>query len=1210
MIDLFSEILTEDVCNYCGAKSFGKILHILSGGKKMVFKESISICRNCYDRKLESLQVKDPNAQIICDNGTEDIKMVSDIFFSDMIKPSQVTQPEVKPLQVAEPIKEEPKTQPTSIKKEIIKVERPPSKLFPDEVKDNLTKNLEQEIELIRSLAIKQQATTIQFVVPDHYESKFVTPEPWYQTEFTSDIEERRKINDNLDNENNPKEIYKYSGKGKLHDLDVKCFNNFYDYTKAKQDYEYGEFYTPDWLIKEMVNILEPEPTDTLVDPTCGIGRMFNYLPTQSVTGYDISDEALLLANKIWKHKMKGQANCCIHRGINEPPVKSWDYVIGNPPYNLYLYAYHFHKTKNDNGKILSQNAFIEFTSKALIPGGTMLAVFPQSFGEVELRDSKINEFINENFWRIAEIPLGDNVFNEYQIKFPVKLLMLMLRDPSFTLTEETYKGNLEGFKQSPIGRWYYAIKEFKKNSIRKGKLIHVHNIAVHQDELQEEQRQYKKAMFAYRHSKNYDMDQYAKFANESIEIPKQKKPWGLDEKIWQAREKTFPKLIKRIKRAISYHRNPNLVIKLHYAYHKIRLEASNEQVGKYLNTVLPIGQREIDLNKLLLPEQYPNQRNLLEEYQRIIHSAPVIPGGIVSAPKPIKVETFPVNKFVARKLKQYLHQRQPLEMIHTIYPEQYQKYREQIQTMKFPHTLMEHQVDDIARAAFKNHLLLAWEVGLGKTIGAIVWTKLKGGRTLVVSPAVNILDPWKEQLKEWIPDKKSLVLRSRKDVRFIEGDEDYVVCSLESMPSLYPFLKKQRWNNLVLDESDNIKTKSSTRAQHLKKLTKKVKRKLIMSGTPTRNNALEIYNQLELLSNNSLVFLDTVKEIQEYDRSSSEYDMIPNQNYMKPYPAFGGYSIFQKSFVPKKTTVFGASKTNQNLFNKKEIQELFKCFRLTRIFNEEKKGDNFEIKQVLVPMSQAEGRVYKFILDEFARQVEEYYSRIHDGATARMLAIMRQILALLQAVSHPWSFTAYDGPPITNKMQKVKEIIDETDDKVMFGSPWIPTVDKYEAWLTESGYKVFRIKSELSKLKRSAIINEFKTYEGKAILLGTIGCLKSGLNLPQVKTVITDSYPWNYATLRQFFARAIRINTKHKVTVYCLCSEGSFDVNVFALMLKKEQVNTYLRTDKEVSMDQLAEGFDTSTDIFDAALDMVKQNCNGEIRGKIEWDSSAILSE
>lgn len=59
--------------------------------------------------------------------------------------------------------------------------------------------------------------------------------------------------------------------------------------------------------------------------------------------------------------------------------------------------------------------------------------------------------------------------------------------------------------------------------------------------------------------------------------------------------------------------------------------------------------------------------------------------------------------------------------------------------------------------------------------------------------------------------------------------------------------------------------------------------------------------------------------------------------------------------------------------------------------------------------MSEHEGKVYEFILEEFAKAVEEHYRKMHDGATASKLVIMRQILELLQGTSHPWTYLGYD---------------------------------------------------------------------------------------------------------------------------------------------------------------------------------------------------------
>jgi len=135
------------------------------------------------------------------------------------------------------------------------------------------------------------------------------------------------------------------------------------------------------------------------------------------------------------------------------------------------------------------------------------------------------------------------------------------------------------------------------------------------------------------------------------------------------------------------------------------------------------------------------------------------------------------------------------------------------------------------------------------------------------------------------------------------------------------------------------------------------------MSGTPTRNNVVEIYNQVEILCNNSVNMLCTATEQMEYDRSSRDYILENNPHYMNPFPAFGGHKSFERTFSPKKLTCFGAAETSQDIMNKEHFDNLIRSIRFTRVYDIEKPRINEalgmeehgiykEFKQVVVPMS------------------------------------------------------------------------------------------------------------------------------------------------------------------------------------------------------------------------------------------------------------------
>lgn len=263
---------------------------------------------------------------------------------------------------------------------------------------------------------------------------------------------------------------------------------------------------------------------------------------------------------------------------------------------------------------------------------------------------------------------------------------------------------------------------------------------------------------------------------------------------------------------------------------------------------------------------------------------------------------------------------------------------------------------------------------------------------------------------------------------------------SIESTSSeqLMRELRKLKFRNVIVDESDNIKSKTSLRYKAIRKYTRRIKHKLIMTATPTRNNVVEIYNQLELLCNNSVGMMCYCKRQIEYDRRTKEYAEFGCPYFGLPFPAYGGHKTFERCFAPEKLTCFGAQETNQDIFNSDRLDDLLSKIRLTRIFDEEKPRINAilgmedhdeykEYKNVIVPMSPTEIKVYDFIMKEFTEKLEAYYAAQHDGQTASMIVIMQQIFNLLQGTSHPWTYEAYDLEEKTSsKMEKSFEIIEQ----------------------------------------------------------------------------------------------------------------------------------------------------------------------------------------
>lgn len=894
--------------------------------------------------------------------------------------------------------------------------------------------------------------------------------------------------------------------------------------------------------------------------------------------------------------------------------MEYYNYCIGNPPFNI-VYQWEYWKLSTDDdqedggkGNLLSQNLYIQRTFEYLKEWGVSAFIVPDTWLETELRDKKVKNYINTYFYHIVTIRLPKNTFQEYEVDFPTKVLVLMKKVAWLECPYEPIESSFEDFPHTQMGKWFYSVKYMKDEDSVRDRYQSLQKIKRLQESITDLQREVQASLFYYRKQKHASAKKTEEYQIKCDEI------LAGDEEFEEIKKKLLS-LKKSIKRACQT-TDTKMLVHICLGTYSVRFNRSNPVVSKYVNTLdIP---DEIKKNDIIVqPEVYEKFLSYLKILTSKNHLIK-----IKWVYQPITVECdIDFKKYFEAKIQRYQLNTMSNEFLsrEPKYQENFKMLSNQVYAGK---KLLPHQLEDLSWALIKPFALLSWDTGLWKTLWGIVWSRMKGGKTLIVAPAVNILDPWDEQIREYLPDTPYFLVKKSKDIHAYTN-ETYVICSLESLPKIIRSLRKIKFKNLILDESDNIKSKTSKRAKVVKTLARRIKNKLLMSGTPTRNNVWEIYNQLELLCNNSVNMLCRATNMIEYDHSTRKHEEVNNKYFMKPFPAYGGYQVFRKTFCPKKITCFWAEETNQNIFNKRAFDRLMKSVRFTREFDMEKPrinrvlwlketGEYKEYKQVVVPMNDVEKQVYEYLLTEFVRELEVYYQKSHDSSTASKLVIMQQIMNLLQGTSHPWTYPSYRWEKISTKMLKAREIIKKEQtagNKIIMGSPWVETMNRMQEMYTED-IPVFRLAAEDSKGKRSQIIRDFRTYTEPALLVGTLWVLKSWLNLPEVNAVIVESYPWNFAQLQQFVARAIRLNSKEKTNIYCLCSEKSFDINVFSLILRKEVTNTFVRTSGEVTIGELTKDFWTTQDLFSEALKLVKENIWGRTRGTIQWSQKSVLED
>lgn len=160
---------------------------------------------------------------------------------------------------------------------------------------------------------------------------------------------------------------------------------------------------------------------------------------------------------------------------------------------------------------------------------------------------------------------------------------------------------------------------------------------------------------------------------------------------------------------------------------------------------------------------------------------------------------------------------------------------------------------------------ILADEMGLGKTIQSIsvmaylaekhgIW-----GPFLVVAPA-STLHNWQQEITKFVPALKVLpywgtaadrkVLRKFWDRKHIIYTEDapfhVLVTSYQLVVSDVAYFQKMKWQYMILDEAQAIKSSQSSRWKSL--LGFHCRNRLLLTGTPIQNNMQELWALLHFI--------------------------------------------------------------------------------------------------------------------------------------------------------------------------------------------------------------------------------------------------------------------------------------------------------------------------------------------------------------------------
>lgn len=959
-----------------------------------------------------------------------------------------------------------------------------------------------------------------------------------------------------------------YTGIGGLHHLKQEDYPSYHEYAQAKKEIEMGQFFTPHDICRQMVETIAPEPTDMVLDMCCGMGNFFNYLPNQyNVYGFDIDRNAVKVARHLYPHATIKTADIRTY----ESDVK-FDIIIGNPPFNL------------DLDGTLSQ---FYYTNKAywmLNPTGLFMFIVPCSFLQSEFWDKSKIRVINDDFSFIGQTKLDPNAFASVGVRnFDTKVMLFMRA--SQHLAMQPYKAE-EFVTMDELKQRIVAAKE-----IRKSLKLKLYQEASAEANAEREAFEFRLKKYLYELKAHPHLRKHYDKATALVTRFYNQKPPECctteERKVWEKKKLTYGKVLSVIH---AYIRRQNIVPRKEVALVKTNY---GFRLKGYAPRLLDGAKKKYaSLNQLIIgQEKLPEPPEMTPALRRQYDTA---------------------CKFIARKIKDYEFQsRETLVMKRK--PELDAKissltfYNKQMEICHFT-PLQQHDMGLIFQ---KRYSLLNWQQGSGKTAVAYYYGKhvYEQGRVkgvVVLAPAIAIHLTWVPFLERH--NEKYIVVTKPEHLDNVPEDT-FVLVALTMLGDLKKSFKrflKMRSQKvcLLFDESDEITNPATKRTRLALSLFRRLRYKLLTTGTTTRNNIGELYSQFELMYNNSINMLCLAQDVY-YENKEREIETETNPYYLQPFPARRGATLFKSCFCPGKATVFGIEKHNQDIYNQECLTELINKTIITRKFKEFA-GDKYEIVTRTVKPSEGEKEVYKTILEKFHEILYLYFNPMKDKKKESQLRLVRQIMLLIKACSIPQYMKGYFGEQYPRKAKKIEQMLRyEMNGKVAIGCTSLDAVGMYKEYLAGKfpDRPLFIIRGNVDFKVRQRILDKFEKTEN-GILVCTQQSLKSSANVPSCEDIIIESLQWNIPRMEQFYFRFIRLDSEGMRHVHFLTYEDSIEQNLMALVLTKERINEFIKTGSVMEESEIFDEFDISPDII---YTLFRREQDDEGHFHIRWGAQQV---
>jgi len=454
------------------------------------------------------------------------------------------------------------------------------------------------------------------------------------------------------------------------------------------------------------------------------------------------------------------------------------------------------------------------------------------------------------------------------------------------------------------------------------------------------------------------------------------------------------------------------------------------------------------------------------------------------------------------------------------------------------------------------NRCIVADEVGLGKTITALLWLHehfIRGGRglnALILVPA-NLLKQWTNALSKFF----LLPFSPNKTYTINELEtQDILLISIDKakIGNISKILINRYWDCIILDESHIIKDLSTQRFKFVYSLNASYK--LFLTATPVHNSAYDLYSQsLPLFPG----LLGQKKQFGEYYLEDDKRVRNPEglQNVIKTI-----FTRTRRKDIPFKftkrishtETLKEWTNDEYNLYDDllRILVGVFHKQLPKAIYLSHQQGGEIAVAEFVLlsmllfrEMASHPCAALNTIENSLLPSIEEYATATKDYTYKNLL-----INFLDKYNRHK-----YDLSKKNYLIELLNNLFKKGSRRVIIFVNYLKTREAIKAIIEEKfpHLNIFEYYGDLTHDEKYQAEQNFKSSD-KAILIST-DAGGQGLNLQAADVVINYDYPWNPMVVEQRIGRIDRLDSKYsRIYIYNLITFGTIEQYVYQTLLEK----------------------------------------------------------